>query len=136
MSQITANVERTRYEWAVWKRRAVYGFIMLSVFIGLALALVPKESSAFAVVQVVASVAVAVLYVLWFFADSLEGDYPVGRLLTFLILLAPYIGVPVYVFRGRGFKKGSAMLARMFAFILLLVLVVGITKEAVVYFVF
>src|SRR3989338_1437493 len=133
MNQITANIERSSKEWTVWKRRAVFGFVVLSVLLGFAVAFISTESPAYTAVQVVASLVLVFLYVLWCFADSLEGGYPVGRLLTWLILLAPYVGIPAYVIRCRGLAKGGTMLGKILGFVLLMVVLFRITKEAVVY---
>ncbi|MFW6078504.1 MAG: hypothetical protein ACODAE_02720 [Gemmatimonadota bacterium] len=120
--------------WAIRKRRAVRGFVVLALLLGVALALVPEGSVARTVVGYVASLVVIGLSLLWVVADSVEGDHPLGRPLLLVILVAPFVGVPVYALRSRGVRGGGAVVvARIVALLALMVVIIASVQTALTY---
>ena len=113
-------MEHREINWTRSKEWIQYLLMALFLALGSLMVLVERESLVFYLMQLVASLSLPVLIFWWCLSDSMEGDYPMGKWLALGILLAPYVGVPIYYLRGRGLGLGLLMLGKAMLFCLLL----------------
>jgi peptidoglycan/LPS O-acetylase OafA/YrhL len=77
----------------------------------------PEGSLALEIIGYVFLVAVTCSSLIWCLADSVTNDYPFGKYLPLVFVLFLPLGIAIYLYRSRGFKNGSIALAKVAAFV-------------------
>ena len=117
--------------WQAWKQRTLFGFVILSVVLGVAIPLISKESWSYVALRFFAAVALSSLSFFWCIADGGVKDLRLGRVILTTVILVPYVGVPIYVFYRKGLKEGAITIAKMIVFVFLLLALFAATRAAV-----
>jgi len=117
--------------WQAWKRRILIGFFVFSVALRAILPFVSKGSLSYAVFKYFVIVALSSLSLFWCIADGGFSGLRMQRLLILMIILVPYVGVPIYVFQRKGLKLGALMMGRILVFVLFLLVIFGATNISV-----
>jgi hypothetical protein len=100
---------------------AVLPFILIILSVG-TIAL-DKESLALQIINAVSAVAMIGLSYFWCRLDSVVNDYPFGKYMIALFILALPLGIVIHLYRSRGFKKGSIALIKLTAYLAVILLV-------------
>jgi hypothetical protein len=61
-----------------------------------------------------------ILATTWIYYDSVDRGAPIGTGMRLAILLVAFVGVPVYIFRSRGFTGGVVLALKGLLYLLLL----------------
>lgn len=98
-------------------------FIMFSV----GFAALHEGSLALQIIGFVFVAAVICSSLIWCLLDSVVNDYPFGKYMLGLFVLALPLGIVIYLYRSRGFKNGSIALIKVAAFVAVILFLSGVS---------
>jgi hypothetical protein len=124
---MTMNTRSAASENNTTKRCALIALALLSLLGPVAEALATGRISAdpfskFALIEMVLTIP---LIYAWYYADKREMRFRTGALQNVAVAALAIIGLPVYFFRSRGFRRGAIASAKSLGVLLVLTLLEG-----------